>query len=148
MYGSVSEKPKKLFQGANKRMRSSVPAPPRWSAPRPRPPAWITEAISRRWRGRISEGRGEKSDRDKERKGREGGRDKHKCAGLGQEGVGAAANALIILSGGTLGLGDRILNRQKRWAEDEFCWAAEYNGALDGFPGMTCGKLVDAMWSN
>ena len=55
MYGSVSEKPKKLFQGANKRMRSSVPAPPRWSA---RPPAWITEAISRRWRGRISEGRG------------------------------------------------------------------------------------------
>ena len=75
MYGSVSEKPKKLFQGANKRMRSSVPAPPRWSA---RPPAWITEAISRRWRGRISEGRGEKSDRDKERKGREGGRDKHK----------------------------------------------------------------------
>ena len=72
MYGSVSEKPKKLFQGANKRMRSSVPAPPRWSA---RPPAWITEAISRRWRGRISEGRGEKSDRDKERKGREGGRE-------------------------------------------------------------------------
>ena len=68
--GSASEKPKKLFQGANKRMRSSVPAPPRWSA---RPPAWITEAISRRWRGRISEGRGEKSDRDKERKGKEGG---------------------------------------------------------------------------
>ena len=62
MYGSASEKPKKLFQGANKRMRS-----------RAGPPAWITEAISRRWRGRISEGRGEKSDRDKERKGREGG---------------------------------------------------------------------------
>ena len=33
MYGSVSEKPKKLFQGANKRMRSRA-GPPARSRPR------------------------------------------------------------------------------------------------------------------
>ena len=56
MYGSASEKPKKLFQGANKRMRSSVPACP---AALVRPPAWITEAISRRWREELGRKGGE-----------------------------------------------------------------------------------------
>ena len=71
-----------------------------------------------------------------------------------QEGVGAAANALIILSRDILDLGDRILALQRRWAERGALVTVprfEKNGATDTIPSsdlVACVKLVVAVWSN
>ena len=76
----------------------------------------------------------------KERKGRDGmdgGREGQAQELKRQEGVGAAANALIILSRDILDLGDRILALQRRWAERGALVTVprfEKNGETDTIP--------------
>ena len=84
----------------------------------------------------------------------EGGREGQAQELKRQEGVGAAANALIILSRDILDLGDRILALQRRWAERGALVTVprfEKNGATDTIPSsdlVACVKLVVAVWSN